>query len=125
VVGLSRRTDIPYDAHSLLTNFITFHFRLIPLAAYLKAGGVDTSMECSEDFDLCLRLSEQIGYRFVPVVSYSYRRHSESISARSREKQLEWCEVAIQRALVRRGIAKDYRVYRDPQSGTFTLIPAK
>ena len=119
-IALDLRSTVPYDSFALLTNFMTFHFRMIPLAAYRAVDGINENMLASEDFDLCLRLSEQIPFIRVAKVLYSYRQHRGSISATSRILQLDQAEAAIKRALKRRGIDKTYTVVRNME-GKFAL----
>ncbi len=63
----------PFDATALLLeNFIPLNAPLIPREAFLAAGGFDEALERFEDWDLFLRLSRTLSFRFVdaPVAEY-------------------------------------------------------
>ncbi|MEO0853430.1 MAG: glycosyltransferase, partial [Cyanobacteria bacterium J06648_11] len=59
VRGKGKRCQVPYSAEKLLLNFITFHFRLLRRDVYEKVGGVRAEFVYAQDYDLCLRLSEE------------------------------------------------------------------
>jgi glycosyltransferase involved in cell wall biosynthesis len=108
--ALGSRTKIPYSRDRLLIDFMTFHFRLMRRAAYDRAGGVDESIPGAEDYDLCLRLSEQTEIRKLARPLYFYRVHNKSISTEKRLWQIMQSKEAISRALARRGMDKDFDI---------------
>ncbi len=64
----------PFDATALLLeNFIPLNAPLIPREALLAAGGFDEALERFEDWDLFLRLSRTLSFRFVDVPVAEYR----------------------------------------------------
>ena len=110
VGGPGKRTRIPYSKDRLLIDFMTFHFRLMRRAAFDRAGGVDETLAGAEDYDLCLRLSEQTDIRHLARPLYFYRVHPRSISSESRLRQIMRSKEAIARALARRGMADDFDI---------------
>jgi glycosyltransferase involved in cell wall biosynthesis len=102
--GIGKRCLIPYSKDRLLLDFMTFHFRLVRRSVYDQVGGVDTTIGCSADYDLCLKLSEVTEFAHVPKPLYLYRVHDDAISQHSRLKQIMASKEAIARALVRRGM---------------------
>ena len=44
-----KRSLTPYSRERILTNFMTFHFRLIRRSVYDQVGGVDNSYSCNID----------------------------------------------------------------------------
>jgi len=105
-----KRCRIPYSKDRLLLDFMTFHFRLMRRSVFDRAGGIDDSFRCAEDYDLCLRLSEITEVRHVRKPLYYYRVHRESISQRMRIEQIQCSREAIARALDRRGLADRFEV---------------
>jgi len=108
LLGPGKRFLKPYSSHQLLVDFMTFHFRLIRVAAYRAVGGYDASLEDSADYDLCLRLSEhcRVGYLQKPL--YRYRMRHDSLSHASRLRQVRTSFDAAQRALQRRSLQGQY-----------------
>lgn len=104
-LGPSRRSGTPYSAHRLLTEFMTFQFRLMRTQAYRAAGGYDPAVDESADYDLCLRLSETCAIAHLPRPLYRYRIHSGSVSRSQRLRQVRSSFDAAVRALHRRGLA--------------------
>lgn len=69
-----RRFAAPFDATGLLfENFIPFNAALLPALAVRELGGLDESLECFEDWDLFLRLSNRLPFVQVPVRVAEYR----------------------------------------------------
>ncbi len=108
VLGKGRRCGIPYSANRLLRDFMTFHFRLIRREAFESAGGIDTSFNYAEDYDLCLRLSEVAEVVHLAEDHYAYRVHGDSISQGMRLGQIEGSATAVRKALRRRGLEDRY-----------------
>lgn len=107
-VGL--RCSTPYSKQRLLTHFMTFHFRLIRKTAYELSGGINTKFKTSEDYDLCLRLSEIARIRKINEFLYLYRRHSNSLMANPSIQELGFTCKAINEALQRRGMAGTHKI---------------
>lgn len=99
-----RRCEIPYSPERLLTDFMVFHFRLLRSVAYRAIGGVDADLKAAIDYDLMLRFSERFEIACLPEVLYSYRQHSQSLSALHRQQQAKAATDAANRALLRRGM---------------------
>jgi len=105
VLGPGKRTSIPYSKDRLLTDFMTFQFRLMRREIFDSLGGMDESMPCSADYDLCLRLSEITQIEFINRPMYLYRIHDQSISQARRLDQIRASQHAIEKAIVRRGLS--------------------
>ncbi|MEK6700925.1 MAG: glycosyltransferase [Planctomycetota bacterium] len=119
--GMGHRCRIPYSPLRLLTDFMTFHFRLFRRWAFDLAGGIDTSMSTSADYDLCLRMSEVTQIRHLQRVLYCYREHADSISVSRRIEQIQNSAAAVERAIVRRGMAATHVLEVDVEP-TFRLV---
>lgn len=104
------RNQIPYSRDRMLTDFITFHFRLMHRSVYEQAGGINAKFVCCQDYDLCLRISEVTEIFHLQRPLYYYRRHKESISGQKQIEQMLWSKKAIEQALQRRGMAEDYEL---------------
>jgi glycosyltransferase involved in cell wall biosynthesis len=107
---LGSRTKIPYSRDRLLIDFMTFHFRLIRREVFDRVGGIDESIPGAEDYDLCLRLSEQTEIRKLARPLYFYRVHEKSISAEKRLWQIMQSKEAVSRALRRRGMDEQFEI---------------
>jgi len=57
----------------LLANYIPLHTLLLPSALFEKAGGFDTALEYSEDWDFLIRLSFETSFRHLRAVTCEYR----------------------------------------------------
>jgi glycosyltransferase involved in cell wall biosynthesis len=107
IKGPGTRTKIPYSKDRLLIDFMTFHFRLMRREIFDNVGMLDQRAEGSEDYDLCLRLSEMTTIHHLPRPLYYYRVHDNAISSAQRLKQIMTSKEAIERAIVRRGLDKE------------------
>ena len=108
VLGLGARFRTPYSAQRMLVEFMTHHFRLFRAEAYRAVGGYDPGIDESADYDLCLRLAETCAIGHLPQPLYRYRIRRSSISHASRLRQVRSSFEAAQRALQRRGMARDH-----------------
>ena len=64
----------PFNSEALLfENFIPIIGCLMPLDEVQSIGGIDESLECFEDWDLFLRLSQVLPFEFVDVEVAQYR----------------------------------------------------
>ena len=102
--GLDRRSSIPYSSNRLLSDFMTFHFRLIRRDIFNAVGGFNSELDSAEDYDLCLRISEITKIEHLPEPLYYYRRHQNSISTAQQFKQTLCSTVAVNQAIQRRGL---------------------
>lgn len=107
-LGPGARFRIPYSPHRLLLEFMTYHFRLMRADAYRAIGGFDPAMQVSADYDLCLRMSERFPVEHLARPLYRYRIRRASISQGNRLRQVRASFDAAQRALQRRGMARDH-----------------
>lgn len=117
--GLGRLSRIPYSKERLLTDFITFHFRLMRRSVYEQVGGIDPTFTTSEDYDLCLRLSEVTDIAHLPRPLYYYRRHSSN-STNNPIALIESTQRAISNTLQRRGLDTQYDLKITP---SYSLRP--
>ena len=102
--GYGHRCTLPYSRDRLLLDFITFHFRLLRRSVYDSIGGIDDSYAYAYDYDLCLRLSEATEVHHLPLPLYDYRHHAKANSSTRALQQTQWSRIAVERALVRRGL---------------------
>ncbi len=109
VLGLGSRCQTPYSKDRLLVEFMTFHFRLLRRSVYDQIGGLDSSYERAEDYDLCLRLSEVTDVLHLARSLYYHRRHAENMTNDQLE-QIRWAYQASTQALRRRGLDADYKI---------------
>jgi filamentous hemagglutinin family protein len=110
VTGYGNRCRLPYSPAGLLRKFITFHFRLIRRTVFEQVGGINESFYLSEDYELCLRLSEVTQVQRVSKPLYYYRVHRESISQQQKAEQNRFALVAIKQARQRRQHADNFPV---------------
>ena len=120
-LGLGYRCQIPYSRDRLLTDFITFHFRLMRREIYNQAGGIDPAFEYAEDYDLCLRISELTEIYHLPEPLYHYRHHRDNASRSQASLQQARSQCAINNALCRRGLQDTLQL--QVQGGRFILKP--
>ncbi|HBB34110.1 MAG TPA: filamentous hemagglutinin [Cyanobacteria bacterium UBA8803] len=104
------RCHIPYSKERLLSDFMTFHFRLLRRSLFEQVGGLDNSMTYVEDYDLCLKLSEVTEVHHVKQPLYYYRCHALSDSQQYPQPQAYNAYRAIAKALERRGLAEGWQV---------------
>jgi glycosyltransferase involved in cell wall biosynthesis len=104
------RCQIPYDPERLLTQFMTFHFRLIRRSIFELAGGIDESFACAIDHDLCLRISEVTEVEHLPEVLYYYRNHRNSMFHQNSLEQIYCSQRAAENAMVRRGMGDRFEL---------------
>jgi glycosyltransferase involved in cell wall biosynthesis len=110
IIGPGSRTKIPYSKDRLLIDFMTFHFRLMRREVFDAVGGMDSTLDSAEDYDLCLKLSEITQIAHLPKPLYRYRVHKGSVSSEQRLKQIMSAKEAIARALKRRGLDVEYDI---------------
>ncbi|MCC5636708.1 glycosyltransferase, partial [Nostoc sp. CHAB 5844] len=106
ILSYGYRCLVPYSREELLNRFITFHFRLIRREVLELAGGIDEYFPTTEDYDLCLRLSEVAEVEHIYKPLYYYRTHPETISWQQQQKQIKNSQLAIIKARQRRQHSK-------------------
>lgn len=106
-----RRCSIPYSPERMLTEFMTFHFRLIRKSIYDEIGGFNIQFNNIEDYDLCLRLSEVTNIKNIDEFLYLYRFHPDSTKVTMDHlERINLCKEAITQALQRRGMGDTHKV---------------
>lgn len=106
-----KRCSIPYSKDRLLIDFMTFHFRLIRSSVYKKVGGFDLRFNRLEDYELCLRLSEETKIKKINEYLYQYRIHQDSLRVTMDDlERVQLCKQVINQALKRRGMDKTHRI---------------
>jgi glycosyltransferase involved in cell wall biosynthesis len=104
------RCQMSYSKEKLLTDFMTFHFRLMRQSVYEQVGGLDESFERAQDYDLCLRLSEITNFYQLKHPLYYYRSHANSVSNLQQVEQIHCSQRAIANALERRCMTDEYKL---------------
>lgn len=120
VLGLGKRSTIPFDRTRMLVDFMTFHFRLFRRSVYDAIGGVDRTFPCAHDYDFCLRAVERCEVRCLPRPLYRYRARQGSISVDRRLDQIRASERAVRAAMARRGMDRTHELEVELRS-TFRL----
>ena len=110
IIGFGYRTNVPYSKERLLTNLMTFHFRLMRRSLFETVGGIDEKFQYAEEYDLCLRLSEITQVRHLKKWLYYYRSNPDSISYTKQTEQVYYSHAAIEGALKRRGLSERFGV---------------
>ena len=121
IIGEGARCKVLYSKEQILSNFMTFHFRLIRRTVFDLVGGINTDFIYAQDYDLCLRLSEVTEVCHINQPLYFYRAHAENISHQKRLDQTYFMEKAVSEAKQRRKMTnlsprKDF--YLDHRSNT-------
>jgi glycosyltransferase involved in cell wall biosynthesis len=122
LLGYGKRCRIPYSKDRLLIDFMTFHFRLIRRSVYDQVGGINATLSCAEDYDLCLRLSEVTPIYHLRRPLYLYRRHPHSITQQRQVEMIFTSRDVIAQALHRRGMSDRLEVHVE-LVGRFSLKP--
>lgn len=110
VVVEAARPMRAFSAERLLTEFVSFHFRLFRREVFESCGGIDDSFSAAADYDFCLRASEVCRFIHLPRVLYCYRVHGGAISRVRRAEQIENSRRAVEAALRRRGLSVRVRL---------------
>jgi glycosyltransferase involved in cell wall biosynthesis len=118
-IGLGSRCNIPYSKDRLLLDFMTFHFRLFTLTSYLGVGGINHFYDNCQDYDFCLRFSENYKIGCLPEPLYYYRNHLDSISGQ-KINQVLFSFKAITEAMERRGLSQTHKLCIKP---LFKIVP--
>lgn len=115
------RPKPPFAPEHLLTELLTFHFRLFNRTVFDSCGGIDDSFTTAPDYDFCLRASEVCRFIHLPKPLYCYRQHPGAISSTRRFEQIENSRRAVENALIRRGLNDRFALKVDI-SARFSLI---
>ncbi|MBX9735686.1 MAG: glycosyltransferase [Phycisphaerales bacterium] len=118
------RVARPFTPDLLLTELVSFHFRLFRREVYERCGGIGADLATSPDYDFCLRASEVAKFAHVPEALYCYRVHPGSISASRRIDQIESSARAVRDALARRGLDAEHEL-RVTLISRFEIIPKR
>lgn len=102
IIGEGERCKITYSKEQILSDFMTFHFRLIRRTVFDRVGGINTDFIYAQDYDLCLRLSEVTEVCHINQPLYLYRTHVENISHQKQLEQIYFMEKAVLQAQKRR-----------------------
>ena len=106
-----RRCSTPYSPERMLTDFMTFHFRLIRKSIYDRIGGFNIQFNNIEDYDLCLRVSEVTNIKKINEYLYLYRLHPDSTKVTMDHlERINLCIEAVTQALRRRGRGDTHKV---------------
>ncbi|HYD00546.1 MAG TPA: glycosyltransferase [Phycisphaerales bacterium] len=116
------RSKRPYSRDALLTDLMTFQFRLFRRSVFDACGGIDASFTAAPDYDFCLRASEVTEFAYLPEPLYCYRQHPGSISAARQAEQVANSQRAVENALMRRGLADKVRL-KVTLRAVFELVP--
>ncbi|MBL8746539.1 MAG: glycosyltransferase [Phycisphaerae bacterium] len=111
----------PFAPERLLTELVSFQFRLFRREVFDACGGIDDSFTAAPDYDFCLRASEVARFVHLPRPLYCYRQHPGAISSSRRIEQIENSRRAVERALVRRGLDRRFRLQVDI-SAVFSIL---
>ena len=109
---------------ALLTELVSFQFRLFRREVYERGGGIDASLATSPDYDFCLRASEVAEFAHLAEALYCYRVHPGSISAARRLDQIENSARAVRAALRRRGLDAEHEL-RVTFISRFEIVPKR
>ncbi|MFO0859072.1 MAG: glycosyltransferase [Phycisphaerales bacterium] len=114
----------PFSPDALLTNLISFQFRLFRTELYRICGGINPDLTASPDYDFCLRASEHAPFAYLPKPLYCYRVHDQSISTARRLDQIENSARAVRDALQRRGLSDRFRL-KVTLLSRFEILPSR
>ena len=109
-LGAGNRCRLPYSKDEILLNFMTFHFRLFHRGVFEKVGGYDELFKRVEDYDFCLKVSENFEIQKLDEVLYYYRLHGGQITQKQSLDIVKYSYIAINNAMKRRGLDKEYRL---------------
>jgi glycosyltransferase involved in cell wall biosynthesis len=90
-----KRFSTPFEENRILfENFIPFMTLMMDREVFREVGGIDTSFEIYEDWDLIIRLSDRYTPLHIPEVTALYRVHREGGvgDARTTDDLWRWTE---------------------------------
>jgi glycosyltransferase involved in cell wall biosynthesis len=109
------RCSIPYSPQRMLTDFMTYHFRLYRRSIAEQVGYFDRTIPCAPDHDFCLRMSEVTRIYHLRRVLYHYRIHDGRMSSYDRMGQIESSRRVVEQAMIRRGMMDQFELKVDIQ----------
>ena len=101
------RYKTPYSKDGLLSEFMTFHFRLLRKSVYDEIDGFDPSFTYAPDYDLCLKVSEVAEIIHLDKNLYIYRENPDGITMSKNKEQKQFVNRAMRDAMERRGYLKN------------------
>tara|TARA_B100000674_G_scaffold136330_1_gene106027 strand:- start:1790 stop:2695 length:906 start_codon:yes stop_codon:yes gene_type:complete len=120
-LSLGKRQQIPFTMDNHLMNFMTFHLRMIRRTYFNQAGGFNSQLRYTGDYDISLKLAEISDIIFINRPLYYYRLHSSSISQANTNQLNHEVEFICNQALRRRGLSDQQQIKVNPDGST-TLI---
>jgi len=105
VIGRGRGPRSPIPRNRLLIDFMTFHFRLMRRELF-ESGGMDSTLDAAEDYDLCLKISELTQIETSPAAVSLPGAQGERVvgAAIAADHELERGDIA---GLKRRGLDRE------------------
>lgn len=99
-----RKARPEFSRVALLTDFVSFHFRLIRTAVFDQSGGISDAFEIGIDYDLCLRIAACSTVLHLAEPLYVYREHSGQMSSTGRAQQRSASLFAVNASVRRAGL---------------------
>ena len=121
-LGLDQRALRPWQKNIDLVQFIPFHLRVVRRSAYMQAGGYNSELKFTGDYDLSLRLAELGKPQHLPLSLYYYRVHASSISQSKRLRTNLEAVKAARAALKRRQMNESHDLIHSPNSESVSLV---
>jgi len=118
---LGYRCQIPFSPQRLLVDLLIFHFRLVRQTVFSAVDGFNLEIECAEDYDLFLRISEITPVYHLQRPLYFYLRNSQGLSSQRTMQQRQGSANAVRLALKRRGLADTTYLEVNDNTGKFCL----
>jgi len=100
-----------FSRERFMNDMIVQHFRMYRKRDWMRTSGFDESMESAVDFDMFLKLSEICSFYHTRKILYGYRWHGENTSIVASEKQIKYHKIAVEKALTRMGMDKEWETY--------------
>ena len=120
-IRIGGRSLNEYTEINSLTQFIPFHLRLIRRECFDRVGGYDEELKYAGDYDISLKMSEVGDVVYLNRPLYFYRIHTQNASSANFESINNEVLTICNAALVRRGLAKRYRLEQGSK-GEMTII---
>ena len=123
-IGYDKRAKSKWSSLNELTQFITFHPRVIKREAYDAVGGYSSNFDFTGDYDLSLKLSEFSQPIRIDQYLYNYRVHPQSESQTNRIKTHNEAVTAARNALKRRCWTDKFSISHDSRREVVDLLPS-
>ena len=111
-----------HGQNDLLTQFFTFHLRLIRRCSFDAASGYSSKYNLAADYDLCLRLNELGGFVGVELPLYFHRNHSGSESVKHHASINSESIAIVNKALERRCLSDQVLAVQGDEAGSIELV---